>query len=242
MTQFSVPWKQSPPLEYRGPARGIVALARMVYTMATPIVSRFPGPILLGAIIGGTLLVWAHWMLFGFVETIAASDVNGAAHSVWGQTLTTAEIGAYLDAHSIVASGILKYLLWPLQLELLRDLVGLGAIFGLFNLIPVYAIWWERKVAGRIQSRMGPMRVGGWHGWAQSFADGVKLVGKEDLVPEQADAMLFRVAPYLAFVPSLLAFLCLPLGSYWVFRNVDVALIFIIAMVGVEVVGVIVSG
>ncbi len=242
MTQFSVPWKQSPPIEHRGPARGIVALARFVYKVATPIVSRFPGPILIAAIVFSTLAVWAHWELFGWVETIAVSDLNGSANSIWGQSLTVAEIGAYLESKSVFAGGILKYLLWPLQMELFRDLVGLAAIFQLFNLIPVYAIWWERKVAGRIQSRMGPMRVGGWHGWAQSFADGVKLVAKEDLVPAQADGMLFRIAPYLAFVPSLLAFLCFPLGSYWVFRNVDVALIFIVAMVGVEVVGVIMAG
>ncbi|NOX59842.1 MAG: NADH-quinone oxidoreductase subunit NuoH [Planctomycetes bacterium] len=242
MTQFSVPWKQATPVEYRGPARGIVALARIVYSLAAPIVSRFPGPILIGAIVVTTILVWAHWVVFGIVETIALSDVNGATRSLWDQTLTVTEIGAYLDGKSVFGTGLIKYLLWPLQIELVRDLVGLGAIFGLFNLIPVYAIWWERKVAGRIQSRMGPMRVGGWHGWAQSFADGVKLVGKEDLVPAQADAGLFRIAPYLAFVPSLLAFLCLPLGSYWVFRNVDVALIFIAAMIGVEVVGVIIAG
>jgi NADH-quinone oxidoreductase subunit H len=118
----------------------------------------------------------------------------------------------------------------------------MGGVFGFFNIVPVFAIWWERKVAGRIQSRMGPMRVGGWHGWAQSFADGVKLVAKEDIVPGHADAMLFRVAPYLAMVPAFLAFLCLPFGTYWIFRDVDVALVFILAMLGIEVVGVIIAG
>ena len=124
----------------------------------------------------------------------------------------------------------------------MRDLIGLGAIFGLFNIIPVYVIWWERKVAGRIQSRLGPMRVGGWHGWAQTFADGIKLVLKEDLVPKDADAPLFRLAPYLAIVPTLLAFLALPFGATYVFRELDVALVFILGMLGIEVVGVIVAG
>jgi NADH-quinone oxidoreductase subunit H len=86
------------------------------------------------------------------------------------------------------------------------------------------------------------MRVGGWHGWAQSPADGLKLIAKEDLVPDDADGPLFRLAPYLAFVPAVLAYLALPFGAYWVFRNLDVALLMIVAMLGIEVMGVLVAG
>lgn len=243
VSQFSVPWKERGPLEFRGPARPLAALAVMVYRMAGPIVARIPGLILISAIVVTCLVVWAHWGVFGALEAFAADPaVNGAARSAFDLPLTVAEIHAGLVQRSWPAAGLLQYLLWPLQAELVRDLIGLGAVFGLFNLVPVYAIWWERKVAGRIQSRMGPMRVGGWHGWAQSFADGIKLVGKEDIVPAEADKPLFRIAPYLAMVPALLAFLCMPFGAYWVFRNIDVALVFILAMLGVEVVGVIVAG
>jgi NADH-quinone oxidoreductase subunit H len=86
------------------------------------------------------------------------------------------------------------------------------------------------------------MRVGGWHGWAQSFADGIKLVCKEDLVPGHADALLFRAAPYITLIPVVVAFAALPFASYWGFRNLDVGLVFILAMLGVEVVGVIMAG
>src|ERR1044071_2862725 len=86
------------------------------------------------------------------------------------------------------------------------------------------------------------MGVGGWHGWAQSPADGLKLLQKEDLVPADADGPLFRLAPYFAFVPALSAFIALPFGAAWVFRELDVALIFILAMLGIEVVGVILAG
>ena len=53
---------------------------------------------------------------------------------------------------------------------------------------------------------------------------------------------MFRLAPYLAFVPALAAFLALPFGAAWVFRDLDVALIFILSMLGIEVVGVILAG
>ena len=106
----------------------------------------------------------------------------------------------------------------------------------------MYTIWWERKVAGRIQSRLGPMRVGGWHGWSQSAADGIKLLLKEDLIPADADAILFRLAPYLAIIPSALAFVALPFGNNYVFRELDVALVFTLGVLGIEVVGVILAG
>jgi NADH-quinone oxidoreductase subunit H len=243
VSQFAVPWREREPTRMRGFARIAAALATVLYTAAKPLVQRFPGTILLSAIVITAIVVWAHMGLIDVVDGIANdSAVNGVATTVGGMPLTIAEFEAGLTAREWPLAGLFKYLLWPLQSELIRDLLGLGAIFAIFNLVPVYAIWWERKVAGRIQSRMGPMRVGGWHGWAQSFADGVKLVCKEDIVPDAADKPLFRVAPYLAMVPALLAFICLPFGTYWIFRNVDVALVFILAMLGVEVVGVIVAG
>lgn len=243
MSQFSVPWKARGPLELRGPARSIATLAVAVYRMAGPIVARIPGLILIAAIIVTGLVVWAHWGVFGLLEGFAGdAAINGPESSAFGLPLKVAEIRAGLTAGKWPLAGLLCYLFWPLQSELVRDLLALGGIFGLFNMFPVFAIWWERKVAGRIQSRMGPMRVGGWHGWAQSFADGIKLVGKEDIVPGAADKPLFLLAPYLAMVPALLAFVCLPFGVHWVFRNIDVALVFILAMLGVEVVGVIIAG
>ena len=89
-------------------------------------------------------------------------------------------------------------------------------LFNVFGLTAFIFIWLERKVSGRIQDRLGPTRVGGRFGWLQSLADGVKLIQKEDLVPKDADAMLFRLAPFMVCVASFAAYLLLPFSDGWV--------------------------
>ncbi|MBI1825479.1 MAG: NADH-quinone oxidoreductase subunit NuoH [Planctomycetes bacterium] len=253
MTQFSVPWQVDRQVQYGATARGLIAIGRGIYRIFGPIIARFPGAILISAIIGVCFVVWIHALAFAYVDVrilepaaadhVALPVAALTSPSTWG--LTPSVIDTYIvrsDGWAKGAAGILKYLLWPVQFGILRDFIALGAIFGLFNIIPIYTIWWERKVAGRIQSRLGPMRVGGWHGWSQSLADGIKLMLKEDLIPKDADSILFRLAPYLAIIPAALGFVALPFGDRYVFRDLDVALVFILGVLGIEVVGVILAG
>ncbi len=111
------------------------------------------------------------------------------------------------------------------------------------SIIAMFCIWFERKVAAWIQSRQGPMHVGGWQGWAQSIADGLKLVFKEDLMPRAADPVLFKIAPYLAFAPVFAAMVALPFGPDFTFEpRLDIGVLYILAVLAVEVMGVILAG
>lgn len=119
------------------------------------------------------------------------------------------------------------------HLGLLINVVAVGALV---------FIWMERKIAGRIQDRLGPTRVGGKFGWLQTLADGIKLVAKEDITPKDADHLLFKVAPYVSFAASFTAYMALPFANGWAAQEVNVGVFFIIAVLGLEVFGVILAG
>jgi NADH-quinone oxidoreductase subunit H len=101
--------------------------------------------------------------------------------------------------------------------------------------------WAERRVAARIQSRVGPNRVGPG-GFLQWVADAVKLLLKEDLVPAEADQFLFRIAPYFMMVGFACVFVCLPFSHRLIVADMNIGIFYIIAVTALIVVGIIMSG
>ena len=75
-------------------------------------------------------------------------------------------------------------------------------VLGFFLTVPLVVGYMEHKVLAHMQGRLGPMEAGGFHGWAELVADGVKFIQKEDVVPEAADRSVFSLAPAVAFIPT----------------------------------------
>ena len=120
--------------------------------------------------------------------------------------------------------------------------VCIGTLLGFITVYAMFAIWMERKVAAHMQIRYGPMETGGWHGWAQSVADAVKLLFKEDIIPSGANKVLFWIAPAIVFCGVFAGFVAIPFAVGVQIADLDVGLFFIIAIASIEVVGVIMAG
>jgi len=99
----------------------------------------------------------------------------------------------------------------------------------------------ERKIAGHVQRRPGPMEVGS-HGILQLVVDGVKLVGKELLIPVNVDRTLFRLAPILSFTPVILPLLVIPFSEKLQARDLNLGLVFIVSMTSINVMAILVAG
>lgn len=147
--------------------------------------------------------------------------------------------------------------MWQLAEELIKDydwsfspaivffiLMILTAVLVVFLIsLPIAGVltYAERKVAGHAQSRYGPNRILG-HGFFQWAADGIKLVLKEDIIPSQADQLLFRYAPYLVMMGFCGTLVVIPFSDSWLAANLNVGMLYVISISSLTVAGIIMSG
>jgi len=129
----------------------------------------------------------------------------------------------------------------PVPIELTLLVVALVILFAFVLLNALVLVWVERKVAGHIQRRPGPFEVGP-HGLLQTAADAMKLMGKHLFKPEGADALLFWLAPLLAFFPIFVIFLPMPFGPILTTQNVNIGLILVLAFSGINVLAICLAG
>lgn len=122
-----------------------------------------------------------------------------------------------------------------------RVIVGLIVVLAFSQLNALFLVWLERKVAGHIQVRPGPMEVGP-HGLLQTIVDGVKLVGKELITPKYVDKKLFMLAPVLVFMPVLVAFLVLPFGPNLIIRDMNIGVLLVFAFSTFSVLAILAGG
>jgi NADH-quinone oxidoreductase subunit H len=110
-------------------------------------------------------------------------------------------------------------------------------VLAAFLVLPLLVGQLEHKAMAHMQSRLGPMYAGGFHGWAQLVADGVKFVQKGELVPAASDQVVYRLAPAVALLPYLMVLVVVPIGPGRVASDLDLGLFFALAVTGIGVVG-----
>ncbi|GAA3793295.1 NADH-quinone oxidoreductase subunit H [Sphaerisporangium flaviroseum] len=126
--------------------------------------------------------------------------------------------------------------------EVLDVALRLLVIVIAFLTLPLIIGQTEHKAMAHMQSRLGPMYAGGFHGWAQLIADGVKFAQKEDVIPRAADRRVFSIAPAVALVPYLVVMIVIPVGPGLFGADLDTGLFFVLAVMGVGVLGSIMAG
>ncbi|MDP9847176.1 NADH-quinone oxidoreductase subunit NuoH [Streptosporangium lutulentum] len=126
--------------------------------------------------------------------------------------------------------------------EVLDVAVRLVVIVAIFLVLPLVAGQMEHKVMAHMQARLGPMYAGGFHGWAQLIADGVKFMQKEEVIPTAADRRVFALAPGVALIPYLVVMVVIPIGPGLVGVDLDAGLFFVLAVLGIGVLGSIMAG
>lgn len=137
-------------------------------------------------------------------------------------------------------------------IEVVLIIVKVMVMTLLLFLLPLPLTWLERKVAGHIQSRLGPYRVGP-HGLFQPLADLIKLHFKEDIVPDKADKFLFKLCPLLALIPAFGVFVVIPFGDRITLpiinkevtlyiADMNVGLLYVLAIGSLGIYGIILGG
>jgi len=139
-----------------------------------------------------------------------------------------------LLAKAGLSAATINYVVWPF--------IQIGLVVTLVALWVAYATYLERKISAFIQARLGPMRVGPW-GLLQPIADGLKLLTKEDFIPEKADRWIFFFAPYIAVAAAFIVFSVIPFGPDWaVITDINIGILFVLSVSSVGVLALILAG
>lgn len=120
-------------------------------------------------------------------------------------------------------------------------LLGVGGMFAFIAVYALWCVWAERKASAWIQDRVGPMEAGP-HGMLQTLADIAKLLQKEPIIPAAADPILFRLAPLVVFAAVFAGFAAIPFAPGLQGAGVEVGLLFILAIVAIDVAGILMAG
>ena len=133
----------------------------------------------------------------------------------------------------------------PFEIELTAWQILIVKLVIILTVVPVGALvggYVLHKEMAHMQHRLGPMYAGGFHGWAQTLADGIKFIYKEDIIPARADKTVFSIAPAVVFVPVLMLYLVIPIDRNLIVEDLDVGLFYLLAIGSVGTIGVLMAG
>jgi len=142
-----------------------------------------------------------------------------------------------LIASGALPAGMPTWLLYAAAMLVFGSLV----IFVFALLVAGVTSWIERRVWGRMQSRVGPNRVGP-QGALQWLADGIKNLLKEDIIPTAADSKLFRLAPYVVVAGFAASFVVVPFASKWIIADLNIGILYLTAVTALVVIGILMAG
>jgi NADH-quinone oxidoreductase subunit H len=127
-----------------------------------------------------------------------------------------------------------NYVVWPF--------IQIGAVVTIVAVYALYATYAERKISAFMQARLGPMRVGPW-GLLQPLADALKLLTKDDLMPDKADEYIFKFAPYISVVAAFVVLAVVPFAPNWgVITDINIGILFVLSISSVGVLALILAG
>ncbi|MFI0347283.1 MAG: NADH-quinone oxidoreductase subunit H [Chthoniobacterales bacterium] len=142
--------------------------------------------------------------------------------------------------------SLLDFFMTPAGFVLWTTFLKSAILLGIVLFLVSYTVYAERRVSAMIQDRLGPNRVG-WQGLLQPVADAVKLLLKENFTPKSANYFYFRLAPKLVMIPPILVMGVLPFGSSlfglpMTVANINVGMLFILAVSSISVYGIVLAG
>ena len=198
--------------------------ALLIGTRMSP-TDRWPNPW------GDPGYVKAAALLAGILGAIFAGSVLVGELSKWGGLLFGL-MGAQAAARGVP----------PLVVDGVWLAIKVLIVLHIVLLNGLWAIWWERKISAHMQSRLGPMYAGGFHGWAQTIFDGIKLMFKEDVTPAAADQWVHTLSRAIVVAPAIISFAPILFGDGLAAADIDTGVLYIFAVAGISVIGVVMAG
>lgn len=153
--------------------------------------------------------------------------INAAATTLWQVTTLAERTSEAMSGNPWLVAGYI--------------LLGVVAVAGLVAGLGLVLIYLERKIAAHFQCRLGPMRVG-WHGIFQTVADTIKLLMKEDIIPERADKLLHLMAPFLSLLATVMVLVVIPYSPILQIADVNIGVLYVSAVGGFGILGILVAG